>query len=232
MSRRRKKEFLSGTQHASIVLPLGAVVLLFLLPPPRLVYCSLSLSSPLCQRCISLPEAMLRNTCIFRKNSNASLRLFLFYSIYIRLQTQGFFFLSIFPLSVPLSLGKSQCTWSSCEEGCTKTVYTCWQVEVEYELPTSVSVGDAFLAPAADGRGRPRLRRPRGRGRLFPNVKGCGYPPRTVCSEFIAAYSTNGSAFRCFVSRTDPALVVVDLDLDQVGSSVRVTYLCRWFTSD
>ena len=25
-------------------------------------------------------------------------------------------------------LGKNNCIWSSCREGCTKEVYTCWQV--------------------------------------------------------------------------------------------------------
>ena len=31
-------------------------------------------------------------------------------------------------------LGRSNCTWSSCQEGCTKTVYSCWQIEVQYYL--------------------------------------------------------------------------------------------------
>ncbi len=100
-------------------------------------------------------------------------------------------------------------------------------MQVEYELPRSVAVGQAFFDDEDDyvfddereEYMRRRLkgrRRPRGRGRLFPNVKGCGYPPRTVCSSFISSYARNGSEFRCFVSRADPALVIVDLDLEQV----------------
>ena len=47
--------------------------------------------------------------------------------------------------------------------------------------------------------------------------QGCGYPPRTVCKDFTEEYAANGTTFRCFVSRADPGLVIVDLDLDQAG---------------
>ena len=48
------------------------------------------------------------------------------------------------------NLGRSNCTWSSCQEGCTKTVYSCMQIEVEYQVEAI-----------------PQLQR----GRLFTNVK-------------------------------------------------------------
>ncbi len=56
-----------------------------------------------------------------------------------------------------LTAGRSNCEWSSCEEGCTKTIFTCWQIEVDYVLP-GVEVG-------------PGSKPPKRRGRLFPNVK-------------------------------------------------------------
>ncbi len=104
--------------------------------------------------------------------------------------------------------GKSKCGWSSCEEGCTKTVHTCWQVHVEY-APFKETTAQAQP---------PQLSR--GKGRLFSNVKGCGYPPRVVCADFVAAHAKNGSVFKCFVSRADPQLVVASLDLDQVRSDL------------
>ena len=29
-----------------------------------------------------------------------------------------------------MCLGKHNCTWSSCSEGCTKEIFTCWQVSL------------------------------------------------------------------------------------------------------
>ena len=46
--------------------------------------------------------------------------------------------------------------------------------------------------------------------------QGCGYPPRTVCADFVTAYSSNGTEFTCYVSRVNPDLVIVNLDLGQV----------------
>ena len=59
-------------------------------------------------------------------------------------------FLSMYYFTFLSIIGRSNCTWSSCQEGCTKTVYSCWQIEVEY------------YPEATD-----RLQR----GRLFTNVK-------------------------------------------------------------
>ena len=53
--------------------------------------------------------------------------------------------------------GRSFCDWSSCQEGCTKTVYTCWKIIVEYQLP-GVNPGETVKPPTATGK-------------LFPNVK-------------------------------------------------------------
>ena len=57
---------------------------------------------------------------------------------------------------------------------------------------------------------------PRAKGKLFPNVKGCGYPPQVDCNDFLKYYGGSGTNFTCFVSRLDPELVIIDLDLDLV----------------
>jgi hypothetical protein len=46
--------------------------------------------------------------------------------------------------------GQAQAGWRSCQEGCTKEIFTCWQVEVAY-------------APVDGGQART--------GKLYPNVK-------------------------------------------------------------
>ena len=70
------------------------------------------------------------------------------------LRWQNFNFKIVYSNSYTISFlynkGRSNCTWSSCQEGCTKTVFSCWQIEVEY------------YHEATD-----RLQR----GRLFTNVK-------------------------------------------------------------
>ena len=66
--------------------------------------------------------------------------------------------------------GRSYCDWSSCQEGCTKTVYTCWQVIVEYEIP-GINPGSDMETPTA-------------KGKLFPNVK-VGVPDNFILIHFL-----------------------------------------------
>ncbi|XP_053692714.1 protein tipE [Sabethes cyaneus] len=51
--------------------------------------------------------------------------------------------------------------------------------------------------------------------RLFPNVKGCGYPPMLNCTIWTKKYWKIGTNFTCFYSRVDPGLVISDLDMWQ-----------------
>lgn len=51
--------------------------------------------------------------------------------------------------------------------------------------------------------------------KLFPNVKGCGYPPMLNCTIWAKKYTTIGTNFSCYYSRTDPGMVISDLDLYQ-----------------
>ncbi|XP_055609986.1 protein tipE-like isoform X1 [Uranotaenia lowii] len=51
--------------------------------------------------------------------------------------------------------------------------------------------------------------------RLFPNVKGCGYPPMLNCTIWTKKYWKIGTNFTCYYSRVDPGLVISDLDMWQ-----------------
>ncbi|XP_058821589.1 protein tipE isoform X1 [Topomyia yanbarensis] len=51
--------------------------------------------------------------------------------------------------------------------------------------------------------------------RLFPNVKGCGYPPMLNCTIWTKKYWKVGTNFTCYYSRVDPGLVISDLDMWQ-----------------
>jgi hypothetical protein len=53
------------------------------------------------------------------------------------------------------------------------------------------------------------------RARLFPNVKGCGYPPFLNCSVWNKFYQAEGANYSCFYSRVDPRLVVTHLDMSK-----------------
>lgn len=186
--------------------------------------------------------------------------------------------------------GVSNCTWSSCREGCTKELFECFQITVNYKAPRNES-NDTDVEPTADYRVKGgvelhhiNLEAPRNRkkrairdynyddtesyyvdssarlsklsgnaiahkdqlsyndenfedtlgdqydeyenitgvrsewflgARLFPNVKGCGYPPSLNCTIWTKKYKTIGTNFTCYYSRVDPALVITELDLWQ-----------------
>lgn len=38
---------------------------------------------------------------------------------------------------ITMSLGASNCSWTSCREGCTKELYDCTQIRVNYKLPVN-----------------------------------------------------------------------------------------------
>ncbi|KAJ9600909.1 hypothetical protein L9F63_000952, partial [Diploptera punctata] len=176
--------------------------------------------------------------------------------------------------------GVSNCTWSSCREGCTKEVYECTQIRVNYKiLPVDKSeedeeenageddgaggsVDDKIVAelheylrskrnansrieraireydyPSEDDEEEEEEEEMFGelveptektglmgndsewyytKAKLYPNVKGCGYPPMLNCSIFVKMYSEPGTNFSCYYSKVDPGLVMSDLDMWQV----------------
>lgn len=178
--------------------------------------------------------------------------------------------------------GVSNCSWTSCREGCTREVYECTQIRVNYrvneppldENATDYDADDATVIELHDGRptnrqppaGEHLLRIERGLreyeyvdsydhihreshksadglefmeysdggplgagdpaadnssdwfftgAKLFPNVKGCGYPPGLNCSIWMKQYTTIGTNFSCYYSRVDPGLVIDHLDMEQ-----------------
>lgn len=198
--------------------------------------------------------------------------------------------------------GVSNCSWSSCREGCTKELYECIQIEVNYRAQpnetnsTEMEAVASDLEPAVgalhqidmssvdeDGeRGRKYHRKRRAirdynyedgesyyldssarlsklsgsstiarsyndenfedeegedgsvgdhyvdydndtlqrsewftNARLFPNVKGCGYPPSLNCTIWTKKYKQIGTNFSCYYSKVDPRLVISDLDMWQ-----------------
>ncbi|XP_011707853.1 PREDICTED: protein tipE-like isoform X2 [Wasmannia auropunctata] len=151
--------------------------------------------------------------------------------------------------------GTSNCSWTSCREGCTKELYDCKQIRVNYKLPDNSSEGSDGGGGAVGGveddeedKRMPRYERSLGEyiedlamddenglpkpfptglmgndsvwyftgAKLFPNVKGCGYPPMLNCSIFYQQYAIIGQNFSCYYSKVDPGIVISDLDMWQV----------------
>lgn len=142
-------------------------------------------------------------------------------------------------------LGASNCSWTSCREGCTKDIYDCTQIFVTYKVISNESYYNSSLLAAS----MPTIETPYVRteksllqndddydydvdlgtglqpntsewyykeARLMPNVKGCGYPPMLNCSVWMKSYIKIGSNFSCYYSKIDPGLVISHLDMWQV----------------
>lgn len=185
----------------------------------------------------------------------------------------------------------SNCSWSSCREGCTREVFKCTQIRVNYKLSTNATnatqqtvdydestshqqntntnnnnnnvrnIGDssssssyrqATIALVSSNRRVERairsyddnyensdashsiaeenenfmeysdentgLQRNNSEwyfigARIFPNVKGCGYPPFLNCTIWNKKYQKLGTNFSCYRSIVDPSLVITYLDL-------------------
>lgn len=150
--------------------------------------------------------------------------------------------------------GLSNCTWTSCREGCTREVYECTQILVNYKhpnIPDSIVLDKTNVVDESDSDGGDeRQELADGRAfeyddedffafeqsrnvystyeedgkrykwfygaRLFPNVKGCGYPPYLNCTVFNNTYVRVGANYSCYYSRADPSLVVSELDMERV----------------
>ncbi|KAL0124242.1 hypothetical protein PUN28_006235 [Cardiocondyla obscurior] len=155
--------------------------------------------------------------------------------------------------------GTSNCSWTSCREGCTKELYDCTQIRVNYKLPDNTTDGSDGEGGAVgsveddeENKRMPRYERSLGEyiedldesfavndenglpksfptglmgndsewyftgAKLFPNVKGCGYPPMLNCSIFYRQYANIGQNFSCYYSKVDPGIVISDLDMWQV----------------
>ncbi|KAI5700099.1 protein tipE [Diaphorina citri] len=141
--------------------------------------------------------------------------------------------------------GASNCSWTSCREGCTREIYECTQITVSYKVSVNTSVQSTITAQSL--RLYNRFRRavlgeddvllpsfednfletpaiPEGNSsewdfvgaKFFPNVKGCGYPPYLNCSIFHKKYAVVGKQYPCYYSTVEPALVIEQLDMWRV----------------
>merc|ERR1712012_1035260 len=121
-------------------------------------------------------------------------------------------------------IGISNCTWSSCRHGCTAEVYKCWQVEVNFSLvPKSQPIPPPWGSLTSFTMSRPPPAPPAPTSqlaRLYPNVRGCGYPPQLQCPEFFETYGEVGEKFPCWVSHLDPSMAITELDLRRLKREV------------
>jgi len=119
--------------------------------------------------------------------------------------------------------GISNCTWTSCKLGCTREVYQCWQIQVQY---TFTNGSKAFLPPWAPLSNLVRQdpmqesdSKHSGTSKLYPNVRGCGYPPELNCEDFFTKFgmSKNGislsETYPCWISTMDNGIAMTNLDL-------------------
>ncbi|XP_071533483.1 protein tipE-like isoform X2 [Panulirus ornatus] len=121
--------------------------------------------------------------------------------------------------------GMSNCSWSSCREGCTKDVFQCSHIFVNYRKDTEgllanvnhtdVDQIDHMTWDVVDAR-------------LYPNVKGCGYPPTVNCTTFNNDYSTPGRTFPCYYSKEQPLLVITSLDIKGVKEDLAYAIVIPW----
>ncbi|MCL4148273.1 UNVERIFIED_CONTAM: hypothetical protein GTU68_058654 [Idotea baltica] len=104
--------------------------------------------------------------------------------------------------------GLSNCSWSSCREGCTRDVFRCTQIYVNYFRDT-----EGLLYKYA---------------KIFPNVKGCGYPPQVNCTEFNKRYSDYGTTFTCYYSQLQPNVTITELNLEEIKESLIYAIAAPW----
>ncbi|KAK7077477.1 hypothetical protein SK128_021858 [Halocaridina rubra] len=121
--------------------------------------------------------------------------------------------------------GQSNCSWSSCREGCTKDIFKCTHIHVNYKRDTKGEfVGTNFTDEALIDTIEWDLIN----ARLYPNVKGCGYPPSVNCTDFNRNYSTPGRTFPCYYSKQTPVMVINHLDLETIKTDLLYAIIIPW----
>lgn len=92
--------------------------------------------------------------------------------------------------------GLANCSWSSCREGCTSDAYHCTHIYVSYNDTKEAhnQTDDAVL---------------------LVNIKGCGYPPTVLCSNFTDTYGGEGTVFPCYHSRENRTVVLTHYERDE-----------------
>lgn len=117
--------------------------------------------------------------------------------------------------------GNKNCSdWNSCKEGCTRRAFECVKILVAY---TDAENFTCSQRPA-------NHQWLHNEAKLFPNVKGCGYPPSLNCTLFNAEHQKINTTFPCYYSRVDATLVITTLNPEQMETdltiSIVVPFVC------
>jgi len=140
-----------------------------------------------------------------------------------------------------LRYGRTNCSWASCREGCTASIYKCHQIRVTY-TPDIFYTNGTFIDDI-DPRKWTDLSRVEvmtdeetnideevivDDTPLLINIKGCGYPPEVDC-DFYAEKYENHSAFQetfpCYYSKMNPWIVLSEFNRDETVSSILFSIL-------
>ena len=99
--------------------------------------------------------------------------------------------------------------------GCTRDVYKCWQVQVKFDFVqdapvysppwASISTFDRGGVNNADYSDEDTSVAAT-TARLYPNVRGCGYPPELNCEKFYEDYMNISHSYTCWVSTMDTSV--------------------------
>jgi len=118
-------------------------------------------------------------------------------------------------------VGISNCTWTSCRHGCTSDIFKCWHILVNFTVVSgSRPIPPPWASISSLALPAPPPSNPTLPSRLYPNVRGCGYPPELQCEDFYSEYGSVDSKFPCWVSHMDPAIILTDLDLKKLKDEV------------
>lgn len=118
-------------------------------------------------------------------------------------------------------VGISNCTWTSCRHGCTSDIYKCWHILVNFSLVSgSRPIPPPWASLSSLALPRPTPPAEASPARLYPNARGCGYPPHLQCQDFFDSYGDVGSVYPCWVSHLDPTIALTHLDLKKLKEEV------------
>uniref|UniRef100_A0A6A7G683 Protein tipE n=1 Tax=Hirondellea gigas TaxID=1518452 RepID=A0A6A7G683_9CRUS len=123
-------------------------------------------------------------------------------------------------------IGMLNCTWSSCREGCTREIFKCSQIYVNYKIVDpmeSLSRGNFTNQSRIQ-----EMEWDYKDAKLYPNVKGCGYPPEVNCTIFNRTFSTVGATFPCYHSNLKPEIALTDLNIEKVKLDLIYAIAIPW----
>ncbi|KAL7639409.1 UNVERIFIED_CONTAM: hypothetical protein RMT77_009910 [Armadillidium vulgare] len=123
--------------------------------------------------------------------------------------------------------GLSNCsaTFPSCREGCTREVYNCSQIFVNYFRDTEgIFKGKNFT----NFEDFDNITWDYTYATIFPNIKGCGYPPKLNCTIFNKRYGENGSIFPCYYSSLQPNVTITELNLEETKETLIYAIVVPW----